>query len=71
MTKLTKADIDVLTRATHPMVSTIRPWRGVYQRCWRLAREGYLIEAGISVMPPYKLYAITEAGRAALQENTP
>lgn len=69
MAKLTKADLNVLRTAANPLLETFLPWRGVIQRCWRLARDGYLVEAGLSVMPPHKLYAITPAGRSALTKE--
>lgn len=59
-------DIEVLRRAATSRTDTFRPWRGAFGRSSRLCREGYLKNAGSSVMPPYVTYVITDAGRRAI-----
>lgn len=66
--KLTGEDVGVLRSAATR--NTFLPWRGAFGRARQLCRDGYLIEAGGSVMPPYVLYRITDLGRAALTEPT-
>jgi len=52
--------------ATAATRDTVRPWHGTFGTAERLEKRGLLKDAGVSVMPPYKLYAITEAGLRAL-----
>lgn len=46
---------------------TWRPWRGMYARARRLAKDGFLKVAGTSAMPPHVLYVITDKGCEELQ----
>ena len=43
-----------------------RPWLGADYAARNLTINGFLKEAGISVMPPHTLYVITEAGEKTL-----
>jgi hypothetical protein len=71
MTKLTNDEKDtrLLRSAATEKRDTFQPWRGEYARAARLCRQGLLREAGICMTPPYKLYVLTDAGRAALQAS--
>lgn len=46
-----------------------RPIDGLLSAARRLERRGLLAECGTCSMPPYVLYSITEAGRAALSTD--
>lgn len=48
---------------------TWRPQHGYYEIAEYLKRQGLLLNAGISAMPPHKLYVISDAGREALRSE--
>ena len=62
-------DSEILRAARDGRRDTFLPWRGAFGRAARLAKAGMLKEAGTSVLPPYVLYVITDAGRAALKSD--
>lgn len=45
------------------------PWRGTLTAAKRLHKLELIKVGGQSVMPPYTLYFITDAGRAALDKQ--
>lgn len=68
--KLTEAQIRALSMAEFRTDSneTWRPDRGYWTVAEELRRSGHLADAGISAMPPHKLYVITPLGRRTLSE---
>lgn len=48
---------------------SIRPLHGQYAAAKRLCKQGYLVEAGVAVMWPYVLFALTPAGRSKLEDS--
>lgn len=68
MSHLSIKDREILRAAVLGKRDTFLPWRGAFGRTARLTKLEYLKVAGTSVMPPYTLYVITDAGRAALAE---
>lgn len=66
--KLSNEDYDALAAAA-TCDGGWRPWRGMYGRAERLTKAGLLLWAGHSVMPPHRLYILSETGRAALTRH--
>lgn len=63
---LEKLDFECLREAMREGSSAWRPWKGVYGRARRLCELGYLLEAGISAMPPHVVYVVSDKGKTAL-----
>ncbi len=62
----TAKDREILLAVASSRYGTWLPWRGVVANARRLAKDGLLQEAGISVNWPHTLYALTYTGREEL-----
>jgi hypothetical protein len=61
-----KRSVEVLRTASNDRDGVVKPWRGTKKAVMGLVANGYLKECGMSVMPPHKIYVITDGGRVAL-----
>jgi hypothetical protein len=61
---------ELLSRALFASIKgdAIRPLRGQYAAAKRLWKQGYLTDAGVDVMWPHVLFALTPAGRRKFED---
>jgi len=63
----TIADRECLKAAHDAGMNAWRPWSGVYGRAARLCKNGLLLKAGISAMPPHVVYVLSPLGAEELE----